>query len=101
MYDDKDRDESDKYQDKGVEDEEGLRKLVDSGDEDEEDEDKKDDEIDEDDESRLKDDKAKGGSGDTLNTWLYDQVILSVLWCGLLACPKIPWKSEGNIGWHS
>ena len=64
MYDDKDRDESVKYQDKGVEDEEGLRKLVDSGDEDEEDEDKKDDEIDEDDESRLKDDRAKGGSGD-------------------------------------
>ena len=65
MYDDKGRDESDKYQDKGVEDEEGLKKLVDSGDEEEEDEDKKDDELEEDDESRLKDDKAKaGGSGE-------------------------------------
>lgn len=63
MYDDKDRDESDKYRDAGVEDEEGLRKLVDSADE-EEDEEKKDDEIDEDDESRLKEDKAKGGSGE-------------------------------------
>ena len=70
MYDDKGRDESDKYQDKGVEDEEGLRKLVDSGDEEEEDEDKKDDEIEEDDESRLKDDKAKGGSGETLMIFL-------------------------------
>lgn len=62
MYDDKGRDESDKYQDKGVEDEEGLKKLVDSGDEEEEDEDKKEDEMEDDDESRLKDDKAKGGS---------------------------------------
>ena len=70
MYDDKGRDESDKYQDKGVEDEEGLRKLVDSGDEEEEDKDKKDDEIEEDDESRLKDDKAKGGSGETLMIFL-------------------------------
>ena len=61
MYDDKGRDESDKYQDKGVEDEEGLKKLVDSGDEEEEDEDKKEDELEEDDESRLKDDKVKGG----------------------------------------
>ena len=65
MYDDKGRDESDKYQDKGVEDEEGLRKLVDSGDEEEEEEDKKDEEIEEEDESRLKDDKAKAGSGET------------------------------------
>ena len=72
MYDDKDRDESDKYQDKGVEDEEGLRKLVDSGDEEDEDEDKKDDEIDEDDESRLKDNKAKGGSGDAVRTVTYN-----------------------------
>jgi len=66
MYDDKGRDESDKYQDKGVEDEEGLKKLVDSGDEEEEDEDKKEDEMEDDDESRLKDDKAKGGSGEIL-----------------------------------
>lgn len=60
MYDDKDRDESDTYQDKGVEDEEGLRKLVDSGDEDEEDEEKNDDELDDDEEPKQKDDKAKG-----------------------------------------
>jgi len=66
MYDDKGRDESDKYQDKGVEDEEGLRKLVDSEDEEEEDEDKKDEEIDDDDESKLKDDRTKGGSGEIL-----------------------------------
>ena len=81
MYDDKGRDESDKYQDKGVEDEEGLRKLVDSGDEEEEDEDKKDEEMDEDDESRLKDDKGKGGSGES-------QMILS--WsCLSLICKQI------------
>lgn len=71
MYDEKGRDESDKYQDKGVEDEEGLKKLVDSGDEEEEDEDKKDDELEEDDESRLRDDKAKGGSGKILMILLF------------------------------
>jgi len=73
MYDDKGRDQSDKYQDKGVEDEEGLRKLVDSADEEEEDEDKKDDEMEEDEESRQKDDKAKTGSGEILMT--------SILFC--------------------
>jgi len=60
MYDDKGRDESDKYKDKGVEDEEGLRKIVESGDEDEEDEEKKDEENDEDEESRMKEGKDKG-----------------------------------------
>jgi len=69
MYDDKGREESDKYQDKGVEDEEGLKKLVDSGDEEEEDEDKKDDELEEDDESRLKEDKAKGGGSGEI--WMF------------------------------
>jgi len=64
MYDEKDRDESDKYRDAGVEDEEGLRKLVDSGDEEEEeDEEKKEEEMDEDEESRSKDNKTKAGSG--------------------------------------
>lgn len=58
MYDEKERDESEKYQEKGVEDEEGLRKLVGSGDEDEDEDDKKDEE---DDDERLKDEKAKGG----------------------------------------
>ena len=40
MYEEKQRDEM-KYDDKGVEDEKGLRKLVESGDEDEEDEENK------------------------------------------------------------
>lgn len=60
MYDDKVRDESEKYQDKGVEDEEGLRKIVESGDEDEEDEEKKDEENEDEEESRAKDGKEKG-----------------------------------------
>ena len=60
MYDDKARDESDKYQDKGVEDEEGLRKIVESGDEDEEDEEKKEEENEDEEESRTKDGKEKG-----------------------------------------
>lgn len=60
MYEEKDRDESDKYQDKGVEDEEGLRKIVESGDEDEDEEDKKEEENDEDDDTRTKDGKDKG-----------------------------------------
>jgi transcription initiation factor TFIIF subunit alpha len=60
MYDEKGRDDSDKYQDKGVEDEEGLRKIVDSGDEDEDEEDKKEEENEEDDETRAKDGKEKG-----------------------------------------
>ena len=60
MYDDTARGESEKYQDKGVEDEEGLRKIVESGDEDEEDEEKKDEDIEDDEESRAKEGKDKG-----------------------------------------
>jgi len=77
MYDEKGRDDSDKYQDKGVEDEEGLRKLVDSADE-EEDEDKKDEEMEDDDESRAKDDKTKDASGEIL--MICDHFIFSVIY---------------------
>ena len=58
MYDDKGRDESDKYKDQGVEDEEGLKKIVESGDEDDDDDEKKEDENEEDEENRIK--EAKG-----------------------------------------
>lgn len=60
MYDDKARDDTEKYQDKGVEDEDGLRKFVESGDEDEEDDDKKEEDNEEDDDHRTKDGKDKG-----------------------------------------
>jgi len=59
MYDEKGRDESEKYEQKGVEDEDGLRKLVNSDDEDEEeDEEKKEDENEDEEEGKVKDDKG-------------------------------------------
>lgn len=57
MYDETGRD--DKYEQKGVVDEDGLRKLLDTDEEDEEEE-KKDEENEEDDEDKAKEDQNKG-----------------------------------------
>jgi transcription initiation factor TFIIF subunit alpha len=65
MYDETNREDSEKYEQKGVEDEDGLRKLVNSEDEDDDEEDKKDDENDEDEEVKVKDDKAKGSDSES------------------------------------
>ena len=54
MFNEQSRQKTDKYEEKGVEDEEGLRKVIESGDEEEEEENKEEEDKDEDETDRPK-----------------------------------------------